>query len=140
MSVRIWIELERSGDCHLPSEMAERGSTYGTNVAREIRYLDEICSTLGSETFGQFVADADSVEGEDGEPRRDIGSWFEPRQVRPVVQALVEHLESLESEAPEFGDVTSTRDPKYLLWDLEAFQRILADAVRQKERCRFLIG
>ena len=137
MSVDAFIQLERSGVVsELPHEMEGRGgSVYGKNVARELRYLDGLCLELGCRKLSEFVVYGEVLEMDDGEEDLQRGAWFHPYELLPTLRTLRAHLETL---PPEAGEMTSTRDPKWLLWDLEAYAIIAETADGQAEACRIL--
>lgn len=138
MSVDAYIVLENGGEPFdpnlvegLPSEMEAEGDLYGKDVARNTRWLDDVCREIGCEPLSTFIVYDSDIERLEvsGEPP----PWHDPAAGLSVVQALEAHFSRLPPNQwiPARGNRTT---PDALLWDLKAYRIILSGAVESGQR------
>jgi hypothetical protein len=145
MGYWLTIELEHGKLAPLPTEMDTEGEqlVYGTTVPQLLNQLDRITQKLGvakidnfiykdTRGYRQLLQEAES-EGNAvlaSAMRAEIATlaaqprWHEPTVARQTISSLKEFL----AENPH---ILPGNDPqataKWTLWDLEAYDRILAD-------------
>jgi hypothetical protein len=146
MAYWLTIELEHGRIAPIPEAMdVERESlVYGTTVPQILNQLDRITQDLGLEKIDSFIyrdpqgytkirqeAEAEGNAVLASAMRAEISilakqdRWHEPTVARRTIHSLKEFLATNPHILPG-------RDPldtaKWTLWDLEAYDRILADA------------
>jgi hypothetical protein len=145
MGYWLTIELEHGKLAPLPTEMDTAGEemVYGTTVPQLLNQLDRITQKLGvakidnfiykdTRGYRQILQEAES-EGNAvlaSAMRAEIATlaaqprWHEPTVARQTISSLKEFL----AENPHIlpGD-DAQATAKWTLWDLEAYDRILAD-------------
>jgi hypothetical protein len=145
MGYWLTIELEHGKLAPLPETMdtAEAGLVYGTTVPQLLTQLDRITQALGVEKIDNFIykdtkgyrkllkeAEAEGNAVLASAMRAEIATlaaqprWHEPAVARQTISSLKEFL----SENPHvFSGSNPQATAKWTLWDLEAYDRILAD-------------
>jgi hypothetical protein len=145
MGYWLTIELEHGKLAPLPTEMGAEGEemVYGTTVPQLLNQLDRITQKLGVEKIDNFIykdtkgysqilkeAEAEGNAVLASAMRAEIATladrprWHEPAVARQTISSLKEFL-------AENAHILPGSDPqataKWALWDLEAYDRILAD-------------
>jgi hypothetical protein len=145
MGYWLTIELEHGKLAPLPETMdpEEAGLVYGTTVPQLLTQLDRITQTLGVEKIDNFIfkdtkgyskllkeAESEGNAVLASAMRAEIATlaaqprWHEPTVARQTISSLKEFL----AENPHvFSGSNPQATAKWTLWDLEAYDRILAD-------------
>jgi hypothetical protein len=145
MGYWLTIELEHGKVAALPTTMDDlaQGLVYGTTVPQLLRQLDAIVQDLGVPKIENFIykdprgysqilkeAEAENNAVLASAMRAEIAilaerpRWHEPNTARQTIHSLKEFLATNEHVLPG-KDPQATK--QWTLWDLEAYDRILAD-------------
>jgi hypothetical protein len=145
MGYWLTIELEHGKLAPLPTEMGAEGEelVYGTTVPQLLSQLDRITQKLGVAKIDNFIykdtrgyrqllqeAEAEGNAVLASAMRAEIATlaaqprWHEPTVARQTISSLKEFLAKNPHILPG-NDPQATA--KWTLWDLEAYDRILAD-------------
>jgi hypothetical protein len=145
MGYWLTIELEHGKLAPLPTEMDTEGEelAYGTTVPQLLNQLDRITQKLGVEKIDNFIykdtrgyrqilqeAESEGNAVLASAMRAEIATlaaqprWHEPTVARQTISSLKEFLAENPTILPG-NDPQATA--KWTLWDLEAYDRILAD-------------
>jgi hypothetical protein len=156
MGYWLTIELEHGEVAPLPTTMDDRaeGLVYGTTVPQLLRQLDRITQDLGVPKIGNFIykdssgyarilkeAEAENNAVLASAMRAEIDilasqpRWHEPNTARQTIHCLQKFLATTERALPGEDPQATT---KWTLWDLEAYDRILADLELQGAKFAFV--
>jgi hypothetical protein len=156
MAYWLTIERERGDIAALPAVMgtASEGKVYGTTVPQILDRLDRIAQELGAVGIDRFIykdpsgyarilkeaeAEHNAVLASAMRAEIDIISerprWHEPSSARATVRSLREFLTTNQQALPGKDPAATTR---WTLWDLEAYDRILADLEAQGRKFAFV--
>ncbi len=156
MAYWLTIELEHGEIAPLPTTMDTRseGLVYGTTVPQLLSQLDRITKDLGVKKLNNFIykdtrgyrmllqeAEAEGNAVLASAMRAEIAvladqtRWHEPHAARQTIHSLKEFLAANPATLPG-------RDPqdtaKWMMWDLEAYDRILGDLESQGLKFAFV--
>jgi hypothetical protein len=156
MAYWLTIELEHGKIAPLPTAMDSQaeGLVYGTTVPQLLKQLDRITQKLGVEGIDNFIykdttgyskllkeAESEGNAVLASAMRAEIATlaaqprWHEPSSARQTIHSLKEFLVTNPHTLPG-------RDPqataKWTLWDLEAYDCILADIETQGVKFAFV--
>lgn len=153
MAYWLTIERERGDIATLPAEMdtAAESKVYGTTVPQLLKHLDRIAEALGVTQIDRFIYQDPSgyariLKEAEAEHNAVLASamraeinflaekprWHEPSAARVTIRSLQEFLATNQQVLPGKDPAATTR---WTLWDLEAYDRILADL--EDRGCRF---
>ncbi len=156
MGYWLTIELEHGKLAPLPETMdvAAEGLVYGTTVPQLLNQLDRITQDLGVEKIDNFIykdpkgyvrilqeAESEGNAVLASAMRAEIAClsaqprWHEPAVARQTIGSLKEFLAQNPHILPG-SDAQATA--KWTLWDLEAYDRILADVEDRGLRFAFV--
>lgn len=145
MAYWLTIEIELGEIAPLPSTMDTQaeGLVYGTTVPQLLRQLDRIGHNLGIDKLDNFIykdtsgysrilqeAESEGNAVLASAMRAEIATlaerprWHEPSQARQIIRSLKEFVATNQKVLPGKDPQTTA---KWTLWDLEAYDRILAD-------------
>ncbi|WP_295622127.1 hypothetical protein [Chamaesiphon sp. GL140_3_metabinner_50] len=145
MAYWLTIELEHGAIAPLPTTMGDRsaGLVYGTTVPQLLGQLDRIAKDLGVKKLENFIykdtkayrllrqeAEAEGNAVLASAMRAEIAvlatqtRWHEPNVARQTIHSLKEFLAANPAILPGRNPQDTA---KWTLWDLEAYDRILAD-------------
>jgi hypothetical protein len=145
MAYWLTIELEHGKLAPLPDTMdaAAEGLVYGTTVPQLLNQLDRITQELGVAKIDNFIykdtkgytkllkeAEAEGNAVLASAMRAEIATlaaqtrWHEPSVARQTIHSLKEFLATNPHYLPGRDPQSTT---KWTLWDLDAYDRILAD-------------
>jgi hypothetical protein len=145
MGYWLTIELEHGKLAPLPETMDTEaaGLVYGTTVPQLLTQLDRITQTLGVEKIDNFIykdtkgyrkllkeAESEGNAVLASAMRAEIATlaaqprWHEPTVARQTISSLKEFLAENPHVLPGSNPQATA---KWTLWDLEAYDRILAD-------------
>jgi hypothetical protein len=156
MAYWLTIELEHGKIAPLPTAMDSQseGLVYGTTVPQLLNQLDRIAKELGVDRIDNFIykdptgyrkllkeAESEGNAVLASAMRAEIATlaaqprWHEPSVARQTIRSLKEFL----ATSPH---ILPGRDPqataKWTLWDLEAYDSILADLENQGVKFAFV--
>jgi hypothetical protein len=156
MAYWLTIELEQGTIAPLPTTMdaQAQGLVYGTTVPQLLRQLDRITQDLGVEGIDNFIhkdtrgynmllqeAESEGNAVLASAMRAEIATlaaqprWHEPTAARQTIHSLKEFLATNPHILPG-QDTQATA--KWTLWDLEAYDLILADLEDQGAKFAFV--
>jgi hypothetical protein len=156
MAYWLTIELEHGRIAPLPAAMGTQseGLVYGTTVPQLLTQLDRIAQKLGVERINNFIykdtkgyrrllkeAEAEGNAVLASAMRAEISTlaaqprWHEPTIARQTIHSLKEFLATNPYIFPG-KDPQATA--KWMLWDLEAYDRILTDLETRGVRFAFV--
>ncbi len=156
MGYWLTIELEHGRLAPLPATMDvdAQGLVYGTTVPQLLNQLDRITQALGVQKIDNFIykdttgyrkllSEAESegnavlasamraeIDCLAAQPR-----WHEPKFARQTISSLKEFLATNPHVLPGSDPQATT---KWTLWDLEAYDRILADVEDRGSKFAFV--
>jgi hypothetical protein len=156
MAYWLTIELEHGEIAPLPATMdiQAQGLVYGTTVPQLLAQLDRITQRLGVERLDKFIykdtrgyrlllqeAEAEGNAVLASAMRAEIAilatqtRWHDPNVARQTIHSLKEFVATNPDTLPG-------KDPqdtaKWMLWDLEAYDRILTDLEQQGSKFAFV--
>jgi hypothetical protein len=157
MAYWLTIELEHGKIAPLPAAMDTQaeGLVYGTTVPQLLKQLDRIANKLGLEKIEHFIfkdtqgfqkllreAEAEGNAVLSSAMRAEIASlstqtrWHEADTARKTIQRLKQVIAS----NPDIlaGTGRSEQTIKWILWDLEAYDRILTELEHQGKKFAFV--
>jgi hypothetical protein len=156
MAYWLTIELEHGNVVPLPTMMDAQaeGLVYGTTVPQLLKQLDRITQDLGVEKIDNFIykdpkgyakllreAESEGNAVLASAMRAEIDTiaaqprWHEPNPARKTIHSLKEFLATNPHILPGKNPQATA---KWTLWDLEAYDRILADLERQGLKFAFV--
>lgn len=145
MAYWLTIELEIGEIAPIPATMDAQaeGLAYGTTVPQLLTQLDRISHKLGTDKLDNFIykdttgfrrllkeAESEGNAVLASAMRAEIATladrprWHEPSRARRAIQSLKEFIATDRQALPGKDPQTTA---KWTLWDLEAYDRILAD-------------
>lgn len=117
MSVYMTIELEVIGKANLPPDMNPNDEfVYGQGFTRYLEKLDPICQKIGLQSLRKFCY----AVCDENQPK-----WHNPSEALQIVRGLRTYL----NENPTAID--KPYEYEWMLWDLEAYERILTAAEQE---------
>jgi hypothetical protein len=156
MASWLTIEIQNRGIASIPPAMDPEGEgfAYGTTVPQEIDRLNRIATRLGVPTLDRFIAKNTRgfqmlLQEAEAEGNAVLASamraqlscinetprWHEPETARVTINSLKEFITDTPEVIPNDEDRST---PQWVLWDLDAYDRILADLAAKDLKFAFV--